>query len=172
MSFECTVLTQFCSTFVVLSACPPNRRRRAHPAGRFAEPVTERTLQCPEESPSPTHPQSESQSHLADPQQSVRGSGYVGNSDAVREQNQRHRSGSVPRFGKVSIIETSDEQTCIDVFVTCRKLKRLNLGGNELTSVPQKSLGILDTLRKLEIQENKIRTIKEGDFEGNVCLIF
>lgn len=49
----------------------------------------------------------------------------------------------------------------------CRKLKRLNLGGNELTSVPQKSLGILDMLKKLEIQENKIKIIKEGDFEGN-----
>lgn len=47
-----------------------------------------------------------------------------------------------------------------------RKLKRLNLGGNELSSVPQKSLGILDTLKKLEIQENKIRVIKDGDFEG------
>lgn len=47
-----------------------------------------------------------------------------------------------------------------------RKLKRLNLGGNDLSSVPQKSLSILDTLKKLEIQENKIRTISEGDFEG------
>lgn len=52
-----------------------------------------------------------------------------------------------------------------------RKLKRLNLGGNELTSVPQKSLGILDTLKKLEIQENKIRVIKDGDFEGR-SLVF
>lgn len=47
-----------------------------------------------------------------------------------------------------------------------RKLKRLNLGGNELTAVPQKALSIFDNLKKLEIQENKIRTIKEGDFEG------
>ena len=47
-----------------------------------------------------------------------------------------------------------------------RKLKRLNLGGNELTSVPQKALSLLENLRKLEIQENKIRDIKEGDFEG------
>lgn len=47
-----------------------------------------------------------------------------------------------------------------------RKLKRLNLGGNELTSVPQRSLSIFDNLKKLEIQENKIRSIKEGDFEG------
>lgn len=47
-----------------------------------------------------------------------------------------------------------------------RKLKRLNLGGNELTSVPQKSLSILDMLKKLEIQENKIKVIREGDFEG------
>lgn len=48
----------------------------------------------------------------------------------------------------------------------CRKLKRLNLGGNELTAVPQKALSLLENLRKLEIQENKIRDIKEGDFEG------
>lgn len=47
-----------------------------------------------------------------------------------------------------------------------RKLKRLNLGGNQLTSVPQRALSIFDNLKKLEIQENKIRTIKEGDFEG------
>lgn len=47
-----------------------------------------------------------------------------------------------------------------------RKLKRLNLGGNELTSVPQRALSIFDNLKKLEIQENKIRVIKEGDFEG------
>lgn len=53
-----------------------------------------------------------------------------------------------------------------------RKLKRLNLGGNELTAVPQKALSLLENLRKLEIQENKIRDIKEGDFEGeslNCC---
>lgn len=41
------------------------------------------------------------------------------------------------------------------------------MGGNELTSVPQKSLSILDMLKKLEIQENKIKSIREGDFEGN-----
>lgn len=51
---------------------------------------------------------------------------------------------------------------------TYRKLKRLNLGGNELTSVPQRALSIFDALRKLEIQENKIRIIKEGDFEGSL----
>ncbi|KAH8396557.1 hypothetical protein KR215_000493 [Drosophila sulfurigaster] len=47
-----------------------------------------------------------------------------------------------------------------------KKLKRLNLGGNDLANVPQKALSILDNLKKLEIQENKIRTISEGDFEG------
>lgn len=52
------------------------------------------------------------------------------------------------------------------VLFLCRKLKRLNLGGNELTSVPQRALSIFDNLKKLEIQENKIRVIKEGDFEG------
>jgi len=58
-------------------------------------------------------------------------------------------------------------------YIDCifRKLKRLNLGGNDLTQVPQKSLSILDTLKKLEIQENKIRTISEGDFEGNIKVI-
>ena len=50
-------------------------------------------------------------------------------------------------------------------------MKRLNLGGNELTSVPQKALSILDTLKKLEIQENKIRYIAEGDFEGMASLL-
>lgn len=45
-------------------------------------------------------------------------------------------------------------------------MKRLNLGGNVLTSVPQRSLSIFDNLKKLELQENKIRVIKEGDFEG------
>lgn len=55
-----------------------------------------------------------------------------------------------------------------NIFLFQRKLKRLNLGGNELTSVPQKSLAILDMLKKLEIQENKIKVIREGDFEGNI----
>lgn len=49
-----------------------------------------------------------------------------------------------------------------------RKLKRLNLGGNELTAVPQKALSTLDTLKKLEMQENKITKIEEGDFEGKI----
>lgn len=50
----------------------------------------------------------------------------------------------------------------------CRKLKRLNLGGNVLTSVPQKALSILDMLKKLEMQENRISEIREGDFEGKL----
>lgn len=58
------------------------------------------------------------------------------------------------------------------VFLICltfdRKLKRLNLGGNELTAVPQKALSTLDTLKKLEMQENKITKIEEGDFEGKI----
>lgn len=40
------------------------------------------------------------------------------------------------------------------------------MGGNLLQKVPQQALSILDTLRKLEIQENKIKKITEGDFEG------
>ncbi|KAG5670514.1 hypothetical protein PVAND_000773 [Polypedilum vanderplanki] len=47
-----------------------------------------------------------------------------------------------------------------------KKLKRLNLGGNHLTTIPQKALAIFDTLKKLEVQENRIETITEGDFEG------
>lgn len=35
-----------------------------------------------------------------------------------------------------------------------------------MTSIPQKALSIFDTLKKLEVQENRIETIKEGDFEG------
>ncbi|XP_026470602.1 leucine-rich repeat-containing protein 70-like [Ctenocephalides felis] len=47
-----------------------------------------------------------------------------------------------------------------------KKLKRLNLGGNDLVAVPQRSLAILEMLKKLEIQENRISSISEGDFEG------
>jgi len=50
-------------------------------------------------------------------------------------------------------------------------IKRLNLGGNDLSSIPQKALSILGTLKKLEIQENKIRAISEGDFEGDYCYV-
>ncbi|KAJ8981992.1 hypothetical protein NQ317_013644 [Molorchus minor] len=45
-----------------------------------------------------------------------------------------------------------------------RKLRRLNLGGNKLTSIPQKALAILENLKKLEMQENSIKKIEEGDF--------
>jgi Leucine-rich repeat (LRR) protein len=40
------------------------------------------------------------------------------------------------------------------------------LGGNRLTSIPQQALSIFDMLKKLEVQENHIETIEEGDFEG------
>lgn len=51
-------------------------------------------------------------------------------------------------------------------FLCFRKLKRLNLGGNDLTAVPQKALALLENLKKLEMQENRIATITEGDFAG------
>ncbi|KOB79231.1 Uncharacterized protein OBRU01_00771 [Operophtera brumata] len=47
-----------------------------------------------------------------------------------------------------------------------KKLKRLNLGGNDLTAVPQKALALLENLKKLEMQENRIASISEGDFAG------
>lgn len=47
-----------------------------------------------------------------------------------------------------------------------RKLKRLNLGGNELTKIPTQALNSLELLKKLEMQENRISSIEEGDFEG------
>lgn len=53
-----------------------------------------------------------------------------------------------------------------------RKLKRLNLGGNELTRVPTQALSSLDLLKKLEMQENRITSIQEGDFEGEECCKF
>lgn len=52
------------------------------------------------------------------------------------------------------------------IIIFYRKLKRLNLGGNDLSSVPQEALSILDSLKKLEMQENEISSISEGDFEG------
>ncbi|KMQ97234.1 leucine-rich repeats and immunoglobulin-like domains protein 2 protein [Lasius niger] len=47
-----------------------------------------------------------------------------------------------------------------------RRLKRLNLGGNELARIPTQALNSLELLKKLELQENHISTIEEGDFEG------
>ncbi|XP_043803988.1 slit homolog 2 protein isoform X3 [Apis laboriosa] len=49
-----------------------------------------------------------------------------------------------------------------------RKLRRLNLGGNELTKVPTQALRTLNMLKKLEMQENRIASIQEGDFEENL----
>lgn len=67
---------------------------------------------------------------------------------------------------KLHVFVGSSELVINWIVPHCRKLKRLNLGGNELTAVPQKALSLLENLRKLEIQENRIRDIKEGDFEG------
>jgi hypothetical protein len=52
-----------------------------------------------------------------------------------------------------------------------RKLKRLNLGGNELVDIPTSSLSSLNMLKKLEMQENHISTIKVGDFQGIFFII-
>lgn len=46
------------------------------------------------------------------------------------------------------------------------------MGGNRLTKIPQKALSILDMLKKLEMQENGITEIEEGDFEGTSCKSF
>lgn len=40
------------------------------------------------------------------------------------------------------------------------------MGGNHLSAIPQRALAIFDTLKKLEVQENRIEIITEGDFEG------
>lgn len=61
---------------------------------------------------------------------------------------------------------THENLTYVLYFVR-RKLKRLNIGGNELNRVPTGALQTMDNLKKLEIQENKITTISEGDFIGN-----
>jgi len=53
-----------------------------------------------------------------------------------------------------------------------RRLKRLNLGGNELTRIPTQALSSLELLKKLEMQENRISSIKEGDFEGKINKLF
>lgn len=88
--------------------CFAHRRRGAHPAGRLAEPAAERAVHRPEESPSSVDTEPEPQSHLADTQQGVRGPGHAGDSDAVREQNQRHRGGSVPGIGKVRVFRPTN----------------------------------------------------------------
>lgn len=46
------------------------------------------------------------------------------------------------------------------------------MGGNELTSIPTSALSTLDMLKKLEMQENRIQSIKEGDFEGKLMIDF
>lgn len=51
-----------------------------------------------------------------------------------------------------------------------RKLKRLNIGGNDLNRVPTDALTTLESLRKLEIQENQITELREGDFKGNTIV--
>jgi hypothetical protein len=40
------------------------------------------------------------------------------------------------------------------------------LGGNDLNSVPTAALSILENLHKLELPENRITEISEGDFQG------
>lgn len=54
------------------------------------------------------------------------------------------------------------------LFSAHRKLKRLNIGGNELSRVPTEALQTMDNLKKLEIQENKITSINDGDFIGRL----
>lgn len=46
----------------------------------------------------------------------------------------------------------------------------MNIGGNELSRVPTEALRTMDNLKKLEIQENKITAISEGDFIGTYSL--
>ena len=53
-----------------------------------------------------------------------------------------------------------------------RKLKRLNLGGNDLTAVPTRALSNMGNLKELDMQENKISEISEEDFEGKFVLVF
>ena len=48
-----------------------------------------------------------------------------------------------------------------------RKLKRLNIGGNELLHIPTISLKSSNMPKKLEIQENRIAHIEESIFEGD-----
>lgn len=46
------------------------------------------------------------------------------------------------------------------------RLRRLNLGGNELQKIPSDAMSILEFLKRLELQENLISSIKKGDFHG------
>lgn len=39
-----------------------------------------------------------------------------------------------------------------------------------MTAIPQKALALLENLKKLEMQENRIASISEGDFAGTLPL--
>jgi hypothetical protein len=45
------------------------------------------------------------------------------------------------------------------------------LGGNDLGSVPTAALSVLENLHKLELPENRITDISDGDFEGTIIIL-
>ena len=46
-------------------------------------------------------------------------------------------------------------------------MQRLNLAKNKLTQIPQNALSGLAYLETLELSDNPINQINEGDFNGN-----
>ena len=55
---------------------------------------------------------------------------------------------------------------CISTIYITRDLLRLNVGRNSLSEIPKGSLEILKNLNHLDLSFNKIRDVKEKNFEG------
>ena len=55
---------------------------------------------------------------------------------------------------------------CFTTIYITRDLLRLNVGRNSLSEIPKGSLEILKNLNHLDLSFNKIRDVKEKNFEG------
>ena len=55
---------------------------------------------------------------------------------------------------------------CISTIYITRDLLRLNVGRNSLSEIPKNSLEILKNLNHLDLSFNKIKDVKEKNFEG------
>ena len=55
---------------------------------------------------------------------------------------------------------------CTSTIYITRDLLRLNVGRNSLSEIPKGSLEILKNLNHLDLSFNKIRDVKEKNFEG------
>ena len=57
---------------------------------------------------------------------------------------------------------------CTSTIYITRDLLRLNVGRNSLSEIPKGSLEILKNLNHLDLSFNKIRDVKEKNFDGEI----